>query len=70
VACSRYDGFYEYGLHPWDIAAGMLLVQEAGGAISDFAGNPDPLFGEHIICSNRNVFNEFQTLLQKIMLSS
>jgi myo-inositol-1(or 4)-monophosphatase len=69
VACGRYDGFYEYGLHPWDIAAGMLLVTEAGGSVSDFGGLPDPLFGEHIICSNGKVFNEFQKLLQKIMLS-
>lgn len=70
VACGRYDGFYEYGLHPWDIAAGMLLVREAGGAISDFAGDPDPLFAEHIICSNSKVFKEFQSVLQKIMLPS
>ena len=69
VACGRYDAFYEYGLHPWDIAAGMLLVQEAGGTLSDFGGDPDPLFGEHIICSNSNIFTELQTLLQKIMLS-
>jgi len=69
VACGRYDGFYEYGLHPWDIAAGMLLVKEAGGAVSDFAGHPDPLFSEHIICSNNKVFNEFQSVIRKIMLS-
>jgi myo-inositol-1(or 4)-monophosphatase len=69
VACGRYDGFYEYGLHPWDIAAGILLVKEAGGAVSDFAGNPDPLFGEHIACSNGQVFHAFQSVLQKIMLS-
>lgn len=70
VACGRYDGFYEYGLHPWDISAGMLLVQEAGGTISDFAGDPDPLFAEHIICSNGKIFKEFQSVLQKIMLPS
>jgi myo-inositol-1(or 4)-monophosphatase len=69
VACGRYDAFYEYGLNPWDVAAGMLLVKEAGGRISDFGGDPDPLFGEHIICSNNNIFSELQPLLQKIMLS-
>jgi myo-inositol-1(or 4)-monophosphatase len=69
VACGRYDSFYEYGLHPWDIAAGMLLVQEAGGKISDFGGDPNPLFSEHIICSNSKLFEEFQSLLQKIMLN-
>lgn len=69
VACGRYDGFYEYGLHPWDIAAGMLLIREAGGVVTDFEGRADPLFGEHIICSNRQVFNEFQSVLQKIMIT-
>ena len=69
VACGRYGGFYEYGLNPWDVAAGMLLVQEAGGMVSDFAGNREPLFAEHIVCSNKNIFTEFQSVIQKIMLS-
>jgi fructose-1,6-bisphosphatase/inositol monophosphatase family enzyme len=47
----------------------MLLVKEAGGAVSDFAGGEDPLFGEHIVCSNQKIFKEFQTVLQKIMLA-
>jgi len=70
VACGRYDGFYEYGLNPWDIAAGMLLVKEAGGLVSDFEGHADPLFGEHFLCSNTHLFSEFQELIQKIMLST
>lgn len=70
VACGRYDGFYEYGLNPWDVAAGILLVQEAGGVVSDFAGHGEPLFAEHIVCSNEKIFKEFQSLIQKIMLSS
>jgi len=69
VACGRYDGFYEYGLHPWDVAAGILLLKEAGGAVSDFAGHDDPLFGEHIVCSNHMIFGEFQSIIQEIMLS-
>lgn len=69
VACGRYDGFYEYGLNPWDVAAGILLVREAGGAVSDFSGHPDPLFGEHFICANDKLFDEFQSVVQKIMLS-
>jgi len=69
VACGRYDAFYEYGLNPWDVAAGMLLVKEAGGSYSDFAGHPDPLFAEHIICSNLNIFNELQSVIRKIMLA-
>jgi len=69
VACGRYDGFYEYGLNPWDVAAGILLVNEAGGAVSDFAGHEDPLFAEHIVCSNHKIFKEFQSVIQEIMLS-
>jgi len=68
VACGRYDGFYEYGLNPWDIAAGLLLVKEAGGEVSDFSGHKSPLFSEHIICSNSNMFKEFQSTIQKFML--
>jgi len=68
VACGRYDGFYEYGLNPWDIAAGILLVKEAGGGVSDFKGNPDALYREHIICSNGRMFPEFQSTIKKIML--
>ena len=67
VACGRYDGFYEYGLHPWDIAAGILLVREAGGEVSDFSGHKEPLFSEDIICSNRNSYAEFQETIHKIM---
>ena len=69
VACGRYDAFYEYGLNPWDVAAGMLLVKEAGGEISDFAGHKDPLFAEHIIVSNRLIYKEFQAVIQEIMLA-
>ncbi len=68
VACGRYDGFYEYGLSPWDIAAGILLVKEAGGEASDFKGDKNPLFKEAIICSNSNSYTEFQETIQKIML--
>ena len=69
VACGRYDSFYEYGLHPWDVAAGMLLVREAGGEVSDFEGHADPLFGEHIVCTNQKISKEFQSVIQEIMLS-
>jgi myo-inositol-1(or 4)-monophosphatase len=69
VACGRYDGFYEYGLHPWDIAAGLLLVKEAGGEIADFNGQKNPLFSENIICSNSKNFSEFQEIVRKIMLA-
>lgn len=67
VACGRYDGFYEYGLNPWDIAAGLLLVKEAGGEVSDFKGHKNPLFSENILCANANNYQEFQEIVEKIM---
>ena len=69
VACGRYDAFYEYGLHPWDVAAGMILVREAGGTVSDFEGGQDPLFSEHFISSNSLIYKEFQSIIQHIMLA-
>ncbi|MCK4749665.1 MAG: inositol monophosphatase [Bacteroidales bacterium] len=68
VACGRYDAFYEYGLSPWDIAAGLLLVKEAGGKVSNFKGREDPLFQEDVICSNSRCHSEFQETIGKIML--
>ncbi|MBN2480309.1 MAG: inositol monophosphatase [Bacteroidales bacterium] len=59
VACGRYDGFYEYNLKPWDVAAGAFLVLQAGGMVSDFRGGNDYLFGREIVASNKNVFNAF-----------
>ncbi len=52
TAEGRFDGFYELGLAPWDVAAGALLVKEAGGVVSDFAGGDGFLFGQEIIASN------------------
>ena len=55
VACGRFDGFWEIRLHPWDVAAGILLVQEAGGTVTDFAGGPDFLSGSQIVASNGRI---------------
>lgn len=65
VACGRFDGFYEYGLSPWDVAAGALIVKNAGGKVSDFIGGNDYIFGKEIITSNSNVFDEFSTVFIK-----
>ena len=59
VACGRFDGFYEYGLNPWDVAAGCLLVENAGGKICDFRLGDDYIFGKEIIATNKNVFDNF-----------
>ena len=55
VACGRYDGFYEYALSPWDIAAGSLIVEEAGGMVTDWQGEDNWLFGERIIAGNADI---------------
>jgi myo-inositol-1(or 4)-monophosphatase len=49
VACGRCDGFFEYNLNPWDVAGGIILVQEAGGTVSDFSGEDNYLFGREIV---------------------
>ena len=52
VACGRFDGFWELHLHPWDIAAGLLLIEEAGGQVSDLVGGPVPEAGDRVLATN------------------
>ncbi len=56
VACGRYDGFWEFGLSPWDMAAGSLLISEAGGLVSDLRGNATYLESGNIIAGTPKVF--------------
>ncbi len=65
VACGRYDGFWEFGLNPWDMAAGILLIQEAGGFSSDMKGGQDMLETGHIIAGNPKLFGKLQTLVKE-----
>ncbi len=67
LACGRFEAFYEYGLNPWDVAAGAFLVQQAGGKVCDFRGTDNWLFGKEIIASNSLIFNEFYETIYKIM---
>ena len=63
VAAGSYDGFFEVGLNPWDIAAGSLLVLEAGGLIGDLKGEGDYLHGGQVIAANPKIFSQMvQTL--------
>jgi myo-inositol-1(or 4)-monophosphatase len=55
VAAGRFDAYWEFGLSPWDVAAGILLVREAGGLITDVAGKPYALGGPSILASNAGV---------------
>jgi myo-inositol-1(or 4)-monophosphatase len=58
VACGRVDGFWEFGLKPWDVAAGALLIEEAGGQVSNMDGSRLDLAGAQIIASNRKLHRE------------
>jgi len=63
VAAGSYDGFFEVGLNPWDVAAGSLLVLEAGGLIGDLGGEGDYLHGGQVIAANPKIFSQMvQTL--------
>jgi len=67
LACGRFEAFYEYGLHPWDIAAGTLLVKEAGGRVSDFSGNDKNLTGDEFLASNSDIYSEILEIVNKFM---
>ncbi|MFW5820001.1 MAG: inositol monophosphatase family protein [Bacteroidota bacterium] len=67
TACGRFDGFYEYGLHPWDVAAGSLILKQAGGRVGDFEGKPEYIFSEEIIAANSAVFDELQQIIRKLI---
>ena len=63
VACGRLDGFWEIDLKPWDTAAGMVLIEEAGGKTSDFAGNEYSPTHNEIAASNARLHNQLTALL-------
>ena len=64
TACGRFEGFFEYNLKPWDVAAGTLIVQEAGGKVTDFKGGNDFVFGRELI-AGCDMFSELEGLIQK-----
>lgn len=68
TACGRFDGFFESGLNPWDIAAGILLIKEAGGTVSDYEGTEDCLFGKSILASSFQLYPEFYSVIKKHLL--
>jgi myo-inositol-1(or 4)-monophosphatase len=66
VAAGRYDGFWEVALNPWDMAAGALLVQEAGGMLSDFSGAQFSVYKKEVVASNAKVHSQIIEVLKKI----
>lgn len=65
VACGRFEGFYEYGLNPWDVAAGTFLVSQAGGKVSDLRGGNDFLFGKEVIASNGMIHQDMLEIIRR-----
>jgi myo-inositol-1(or 4)-monophosphatase len=64
LAAGRFDGFWELQLHPWDVAAGFLIVEEAGGRVSDRAGGPPPRSGRDTVASNGHIHAAMLALLK------
>lgn len=58
VACGRFDGFYEHKLEPWDSAAGYLIVEEAGGTVTDLQGNPFSIYQHRLLATNGKIHAE------------
>lgn len=65
VACGRFDGFYEHKLEPWDSAAGYLIVEEAGGKVTDFEGNNYSPYRHGILATNGKVHEELLDVINK-----
>ncbi|MEO6356234.1 MAG: inositol monophosphatase family protein [Ferruginibacter sp.] len=63
VACGRFDGFYEHKLQAWDSAAGFLMVEEAGGRVTDFAGDYYSVYQPHILATNDKIHNEMLEII-------
>jgi len=66
VACGRFEGFWEFGLHTWDVAAGVLLVREAGGTVTRFDGQPYRLGDRELLASNSRVHEEMKEVAATI----
>ncbi len=59
VACGRFDAFWEYNLSSWDLAGGAIILQQAGGRMTDFSGGNNYIFGKELMCSNNALAEEF-----------
>lgn len=65
VAAGRFEGFFEFNLNSYDVAAGLLLVTEAGGRTTEFLQDGDPLFGRQVVASNDHVHQEMQATIRE-----
>ena len=64
TACGRFDGFWEYNLHPWDVAGGSLILTEAGGKLSDFSGKEYNIYEKEILATNGLIHNQVLEIIQ------
>lgn len=64
VACGRYDAYFEYALQPWDLAAGVVLVREAGGRVTDFDGGTRYRSGAEIIAAGEGIYEPLRDVMQ------
>lgn len=64
VACGRFDGFWELKLSPWDVAAGILIVEESGGRVTDFQGKPASIYGKDLLVSNGLIHEQMIQILK------
>lgn len=69
VAAGRFDAFYEYGLNPWDVAAGAFIVERAGGKVCDYSAEKNYIFGGEIIATNYAMHNAFVQTINDFMLA-
>ncbi|MGB5106457.1 MAG: inositol monophosphatase family protein [Candidatus Zixiibacteriota bacterium] len=65
LACGRFDGYWELKLHTWDMAAGVLIVKQAGGKITDFSGNAFSIYTDKLLASNGRIHKEMQRVLAR-----
>lgn len=65
VAAGRFDAFFEHALHAWDVAAGVFILQQAGGKTSDFKGGNNWLFGGEMVAASENYYPEFFEIINK-----
>jgi myo-inositol-1(or 4)-monophosphatase len=65
VACGRIEGYFEYNLNAWDVAAGVLIVKQAGGTVTDFKGGDNCLFGGELCAANGLMHAEMLELVKK-----
>ncbi len=65
VGCGRFEGFWEVSLNPWDMAAGVLLVQEAGGRFTDFHGAPSTIYTKQILATNGLIHDKVVEILER-----